>query len=182
MYPPGTAHPSSTQSSMVNLPGADPVRRRSSTIGSVTSAAGSTNSQGNSSVTGHIEASDSAYMYMEIQLYQLEREFYLVDFKCAGYESLVEVPDDSQTSDGHAMIPEEGEDPKASGPQSSHGSATEFKHGNESGNNLGSATHLQRQPKNYKGTGRKNEEKEVSSPFPFLDLASKLIIQLAEAD
>jgi len=26
------------------------------------------------------------------------------------------------------------------------------------------------------------EEKDVTSPFPFLDLASKLIIQLAEAD
>lgn len=26
------------------------------------------------------------------------------------------------------------------------------------------------------------EEKNVTSPFPFLDLASKLIIQLAEAD
>lgn len=26
------------------------------------------------------------------------------------------------------------------------------------------------------------EEKEISSPFPFLDLAGKLIIQLAEAD
>jgi len=30
--------------------------------------------------------------------------------------------------------------------------------------------------------GKMMEEKDVTSPFPFLDLASKLIIQLAEAD
>lgn len=30
--------------------------------------------------------------------------------------------------------------------------------------------------------GRLLEEKEVTSPFPFLDLAAKLIMQLAEAD
>lgn len=30
--------------------------------------------------------------------------------------------------------------------------------------------------------GKSLEEKDVTSPFPFLDLASKLIIQLAEAD
>jgi carbon catabolite-derepressing protein kinase len=30
--------------------------------------------------------------------------------------------------------------------------------------------------------GRLLEEKEVTSPFPFLDMAAKLIMQLAEAD
>ena len=32
------------------------------------------------------------------------------------------------------------------------------------------------------GQGRATEEKDVSSPFPFLDVASRLIIQLAEAE
>lgn len=58
-------------------------------------------------------------MHLDIQLYEMEPGVYLVDFKCAGYE----------TADGMLL-----------------------------------------------------EEKEVTSPFPFLDLASKLIIQLAEAD
>ncbi|PWW75730.1 kinase-like protein [Tuber magnatum] len=58
---------------------------------------------------------EGLYVHMEIQLYQLEHNFYLVDFKCAGYERL----------------------------------------------------------------GKR--KKEVSSPFPFLELASRLIIQLAEA-
>ncbi|KAH0559475.1 hypothetical protein GP486_004010 [Trichoglossum hirsutum] len=184
MYPPGTAHPSSTQSSMINLESADPARRRSSTIGSVISATGSINSQGNSSsVAGHIEASDSAYMYMVIQLYQLEREFYLVDFKCAGYESLVEVSDDQCTSDGHTVMPEEGGKYEGNDPRSAaHGPTAGVEYDRGSGTNIGSISDTPRQTKKYKGAGRKNEEKEVSSPFPFLDLASKLIIQLAEAD
>jgi carbon catabolite-derepressing protein kinase len=58
-------------------------------------------------------------MHLDIQLYEMEPQVYLVDFKCAGYED-----------------------------------------------------------KN----GEMLEDKDVTSPFPFLDLASTLIIQLAEAD
>lgn len=65
------------------------------------------------------EPRDAVTMYLDIQLYEMEPGVYLVDFKCAGYET-------------------------------------------EKGSML--------------------EEKDVTSPFPFLDLASKLIIQLAEAD
>lgn len=66
-----------------------------------------------------MDADESVVMHLDIQLYEMEPGVYLVDFKCAGY----------QTPSG-AML----------------------------------------------------EEKDVTSPFPFLDLASKLIIQLAEAD
>ncbi|KAG9236401.1 serine threonine protein kinase [Amylocarpus encephaloides] len=62
---------------------------------------------------------DVTVMHLDIQLYEMEPGVYLVDFKCAGYE----------TKEGMLL-----------------------------------------------------EEKDVTSPFPFLDLASKLIIQLAEAD
>jgi carbon catabolite-derepressing protein kinase len=65
------------------------------------------------------ELSDGVIMHLDIQLYEMEPGVYLVDFKCAGYE----------TPDGMLL-----------------------------------------------------EEKDITSPFPFLDLASKLIIQLAEAD
>ena len=35
--------------------------------------------------------SDNAcYVYMDVQLYTLETDCYLVDFKCAGYETIVE--------------------------------------------------------------------------------------------
>lgn len=66
-----------------------------------------------------VDPDENVIMHLDIQLYEMEPGVYLVDFKCAGYE----------TTDGMLL-----------------------------------------------------EEKDVTSPFPFLDLASKLIIQLAEAD
>ncbi|KAI0148777.1 protein kinase SNF1 [Xylariaceae sp. FL1272] len=62
---------------------------------------------------------DFVWMRMDIQIYEMEPGFYLVDFKCSGYER----------TDGTML-----------------------------------------------------EEKDVMSPFPFLDMAAKLIMQLAEAD
>ncbi|RFU31876.1 hypothetical protein B7463_g4477, partial [Scytalidium lignicola] len=116
MYPPGKVPPGSTHSSTLDL------RRQS--IASLSSGGGSVPSQDATSSSPrhqqqqHVEA-QSVVMYMDIQLYEMESGVYLVDFKCAGYE----------TTDGMLL-----------------------------------------------------EEKDVTSPFPFLDLASKLIIQLAEAD
>jgi carbon catabolite-derepressing protein kinase len=107
MYSPGTKPPGSTHSSQVDL-------RRHSVV-SLSSAGGSLPSH--SSPPTHPE--DSVTMHLDIQLYEMEAGVFLVDFKCAGYE----------TAKGELL-----------------------------------------------------EEKDVTSPFPFLDLASKLIIQLAEAD
>ena len=132
MYPPGTLHPHSTRGSKVDLPASseEQARRRSSTIGALSSAAGSTTSvAGGSTSSNRPVASDAVYIYMDVQLYQLEHDFYLVDFKCAGYE---------------AMVP----------------------------NAVGELV----------GSGYRVVEKDVTSPFPFLDAASKLIVQLAEAD
>lgn len=115
MYPPGVVPPGSTHSSSIDL------RRHS--VASLSSASSSlpdgkldTPSPPKSAIQDPI---DSVYMHLDIQLYEMEPGVYLVDFKCAGYE----------TREGMLL-----------------------------------------------------EEKEVTSPFPFLDLASKLIIQLAEAD
>lgn len=114
MYPPGKVPPGSTHSSALDL------RRQS--VASLSSGGGSVPSQEAASSPkhnqGHVDT-QSVVMYMDIQLYEMESGVYLVDFKCAGYE----------TPDGALL-----------------------------------------------------EEKDVTSPFPFLDLASKLIIQLAEAD
>lgn len=88
MSPPGIAHASSAHGSGIDLNMDEQARRRSSIIGSLSSATGST-----TSVTGTygIGTSDSAcYVYMDVQLYMLEADCYLVDFKCAGYETIVE--------------------------------------------------------------------------------------------
>jgi carbon catabolite-derepressing protein kinase len=112
MYPPGTVPPGSTHSSTVDL------RRHS--IASFSSTGGSLSStEGLTSTHAASEPTDAVVMHLDIQLYEMEPGVYLVDFKCAGYE----------TAEGTLL-----------------------------------------------------EEKDVTSPFPFLDLASKLIIQLAEAD
>ncbi|KAI9825016.1 MAG: hypothetical protein M1819_006527 [Sarea resinae] len=177
MYPPGMSHPSSTHSSRVNLAAEDQSRKRSSTVGSANSGTGSAGSQqgsashtGPASVVGSIsrngDADDSCYVYMEIQLYQLEREFYLVDFKCSGYERLVEEVIDNVTDDGRMERVSGGRDrPEGSGKADGPGIKS----------SSGKVRRL-------RTLGRKTEEKDRSSPFPFLDLASKLIIQLAEAD
>lgn len=113
MYPPGAIPPGSTHSSSIDL------RRQS--IASLSSAGGSIPSQEISSPpkSANVGPIENVVMHLDIQLYEMEPGVYLVDFKCAGYE----------TPDGMLL-----------------------------------------------------EEKDVTSPFPFLDLASKLIIQLAEAD
>jgi carbon catabolite-derepressing protein kinase len=111
MYPPGTIPPGSTHSSQVDL------RRHS--ITSMSSTGGSLPSQEGPGPTQPPQTQSGVVMHLDIQLYEMEPHVYLVDFKCAGYE----------TAEGTLL-----------------------------------------------------EEKEVTSPFPFLDLASKLIIQLAEAD
>lgn len=115
MYPPGTVPPGSTHSSMIDL-------RRPSVASLSSSAGGSVPTHDGSPATKSAYGADPVHgvtMHLDIQLYEMEHGVYLVDFKCAGYE----------TADGKLL-----------------------------------------------------EEKDVTSPFPFLDLASKLIVQLAEAD
>ena len=88
MYPPGTVPPSSAHSSRIDLTNEEQARRRGSTIGSLSSASESTASAGGQQTA----AADSAcYVYMDVQLYTLEPDTYLVDFKCAGYETVLEV-------------------------------------------------------------------------------------------
>ena len=97
MYPPGTVHAHSAHSSHVDLGSEEAARRRGSIIGSLASATGSTTSVGAISAAGGQMAGSAAdnacFVYMDVQLYQLDTETYLVDFKCAGYEAAVEVAD-----------------------------------------------------------------------------------------
>ncbi|MCJ1250717.1 Protein kinase [Trapelia coarctata] len=91
MYPPGTIHPSSAHSSRLDL--SNDASRRTSMIGSMSSATASTTSV---AATGITAADGACYVYMDVQLYTLEatndkgQGTFLVDFKCAGYESIVE--------------------------------------------------------------------------------------------
>lgn len=74
-------------------------------------------------------------VYLDVQLYQLEQNNFLVDFKCSGYERVVLPEGEESTAPGLTKFIKDGEKKAAS-------------------------------------------EKEVTSAFPFLDVASKLIMSL----
>lgn len=113
-------------------------------------------------------ADDSAWVYMTIQLYSIEKEFYLVDFKCAGYERVMRklVRDEAPTR---------AEDERAEKGRAYDDAEDDDEVDEDDGD--GVAEHEE-----ILGHGRATWEKKVSSPFPFLDVASRLIIQLAEAE
>lgn len=195
MFPPGIIHPSSAYSSRVDLTEAG--RRRSSTMGSstslntspaastpplntVSSSHGSTHpsaenvgggvpgSMGSTAGSlrrgfgGHYPNPDeSAWVYVTIQLYCIEADSYMVDFKCAGYERLVrrlrrEIRQHSSSSEGA------GEDNK------------------DEWRAEGSDADDEDLDEGYMGAGRASDEKDISSPFPFMDVAASLIVQLAQ--
>ncbi|OJD10952.1 CAMK/CAMKL/AMPK protein kinase [Emergomyces pasteurianus Ep9510] len=76
------------------------------------------------------------WVFIDIQLYQLEENNFMVDFKCDGYQNVIRVENES-------------------------GDATEWR------------------PVSKR---IRNKEKEVTSPYPFLDVASDLVAQLAVAN
>lgn len=91
---------------------------------------------------------DYVYINLTIQLYQVENDNYLVDFKCAGYERC-------QAPQGPKKKKVGFED--ALGGEAEEGA--KLREDNED----------------------EEKQKEANSPFPFLDIAGKLIVALAEA-
>ncbi|KAF3922464.1 hypothetical protein AA313_de0207500 [Arthrobotrys entomopaga] len=128
------------------------------------------------------EDEDAVYVYMEIQLYQLESNFYLVDFKCGGYERV--------DAEGNVVVPKEVE--KVMDELRKEGGSSQENSGRKGGLSGDPRAAMMERSKSTRSTKSESgsaysgwksiEEKEISSPFPFLDLAGKLIIQLAEAD
>ncbi len=88
MSPPGAATTSSARSSAVDLNSdAGHARRLSTTLGSLSSVAGSVASLATSE--GPINTNTACFVYMDLQIYVLEPNTYLVDFKSAGYEPII---------------------------------------------------------------------------------------------
>ncbi|KAL8704441.1 MAG: hypothetical protein Q9201_002399 [Fulgogasparrea decipioides] len=140
LHPHGVTHPSSAHSSRLDM--STPTssedanaRRRTSIVGSISSKAGSATSVtgvSTSAASSNPQPNDACYVYIDIQLYTMETDTYLVDFKCAGYEKVI-----------YEAVGEHGD--------------------------------LKPVP-----TGHRVSDKDVTSPQPFLDLANKLVIQLAK--
>ncbi|KKZ66814.1 hypothetical protein EMCG_07503 [[Emmonsia] crescens] len=79
------------------------------------------------------------WVFIDIQLYQLEENNFMVDFKCDGYQNVIRVENEGTGSGGAAE---------------------------------------------WRPVSKRirNKEKEVTSPYPFLDVASDLVAQLAVAN
>ena len=207
MFPPGMLHPGSAHSSRADLQEELLTRRRSSTNqassgamidagnGSYAGPPGSSSTHssgqlisseqrmtpiiGASSTMKHkpAEPNEAAYVYMTIQLYTIDTEFYLVDFKCAGYERLVkevvrEVREQVQSGTNASAT---------ATPTNDDGGAP-----SERWRILaeGETTDDQRQVRVRErevGLGRAEGEKLATSPFPFLDVTGKLIVHLARS-
>jgi len=208
MFPPGVLHPSSTHSSRVDLHDAG-LRRRSSTNTSFSSlnpidgipsmtaspdARDRTGSTAGDSTAGSMRypAPDEAvYIYMSIQLYSIDRDFFVVDFKCAGYERLVsnlvrEIKDSSTSSTSISQL---GLNSKSvSGYEDGWDDAQgiwrkledgEFEDEVRKVRGEGDEKGALRERTEEVGAGRTEGNKRCTSPFPFLDVASTLILQLS---
>ena len=81
--------------------------------------------------TGLPNITYGVWVFLDIQLYQLEEHNYMVDFKCDGYQNVIRADGDTEWHPISKRL--------------------------------------------------KNKEKEVTSPYPFLDVASDLVAQLAVA-
>ena len=178
MFPPGFSHPASAHSSTVNL---HHDHRKSSSAavsgmdsGSTPSAAGSTENiaaTGPGSRTGSVYSytaggevpapEETVWVYVTIQLYSIEKDFYLVDFKCAGYERLKPRYTREATGSNESDVIRVDHAPD----------------GYDSDD-----VEIDAAGEELVGAGRTGDEKEITSPFPFLDVASRLIIALAEAN
>ena len=186
MFPPGVAHPSSTHSSRVDLTN-DPagLRKRSSTNTSTSSMhgiEGMTSAEHAASVGEHPHSDESVYIYMSIQLYSIDRDFFVVDFKCAGYERLVSnlVREIKATTPLSSSVPHQHQD----GWDDEQGVWRRLAENEPLPADLANKlregdTGILRERTELVGAGRQEGEKIVTSPFPFLDVASTLILQLS---
>lgn len=101
MNPNNVTQPNSARSSHIDLNVDDNPHRRNSVFGSLNSSAtGSAASMTNSGLQASAAISTnsnstaqpdtSCYVYIDVQLYNMEQDTYLVDFKCAGYEGVIQ--------------------------------------------------------------------------------------------
>jgi carbon catabolite-derepressing protein kinase len=141
-------------------------------------------------------ADEAVYIYMSIQLYSIDRDFFVVDFKCAGYERLVNnlvreikattttSPSTAATSISNFALNSSQQQQHQDGWDEEQGVWRRLGEGEALPEDL--AKQLQeggkgvlRERHEEVGAGRAKGEKRATSPFPFLDVASTLILQLS---
>jgi carbon catabolite-derepressing protein kinase len=220
MYAPGVMHPNSAHSSRVDLneelsmrkannPGSTGTLTASEAEAQATSWSRDAKNPASSDDKGKAKAEEqqpqpdeALYVYMTIQLYCIEKDFFLVDFKCDGYERLVKKVVNECQRVGNDRAEAKAAKAKAGvgGQEASEaagkgkGRAAKVEVGNQVNRDqwytledgeeevTEEQEYITTTREELVGVGRATGEKTVTSPFPFLDVASKLIIPLAEGD
>jgi carbon catabolite-derepressing protein kinase len=203
LYPPGAAQSSSAHSSRVDLTAVDEELRRKQAAEPEGTATDNASFSGPAS--GHVERNgpgpakaagatkdpnEKLYVYLNIQLYTIEKDFYLVDFKCAGYErldrELVKEVLLNSARDGRSSNNNNSPAVGASdgGPlewrpladmdeaEAERVEAAAAGHGEPLSVRVREV--LVGQP------SKSSAEKDVTSPFPFMEIASRLVAALAQ--
>ncbi|KAK6412475.1 Protein kinase, partial [Oleoguttula sp. CCFEE 5521] len=189
---------------------------------------GTVKSEGEKTEVPLPRAEEKCYVYVTVQLYAIEKDFYLVDFKCAGYEQLVrklakainggvapdmqkqaagrQEDDDNDGKDDHDLgemdnvaevnkkdkkddvvkevrvfrekkQPKPKKDDKDGKDGKDDEEDKESKDGDDEDDDDDGYEDVE-----YTAEGRNADEKDITSPYPFLDVASRLIIQLAASE
>lgn len=105
------------------------------------------------------------WVFVDIQLYTLDAHTYTVDFKCDGYQNVIWHEPKHKSNPSSTLV-----SPSTSRPASGIDSMGR------------SDSHDPKKPEGYwKPVSKryKNVEKDISSPYPYLDVASDLVAQLA---
>ena len=112
------------------------------------------------------------WVFLDIQLYALESQTFVVDFKCDGYQNVIwHDPKKDQNKNKTPSSNSAVTSPATSRPASGFG---EMSHpSSDRLEDEGSGGYWRPVSKRYK-----NVEKEISSPYPYLDVASDLVAQL----
>lgn len=114
------------------------------------------------------------WVFVDIQLYMLESNTFMVDFKCDGYQNVVLV-DPSKDKQRSPQGPGSNvTSPASSRPTSGFGTLNGARASEEGLAEENMKPYWKPTTKRYK-----NREKEISSPYPYLDVASDLVAQLA---
>jgi carbon catabolite-derepressing protein kinase len=117
------------------------------------------------------------WVFIDIQLYGLDTNTYVVDFKCEGYQNVV-LYDPKKTKSPQSMSPQDNSamtSPASSRPTSGFGTLKDMNHlHQEDSQEDDMSTYWKPVTKRYR-----NKEKEISSPYPYMDVASDLVAQLA---
>ena len=114
-----------------------------------------------------LDDSEGILVYLDVQLYQLEQNNFLVDFKCSGYER-VHRPKSATTSVPTSVG--EGVDGGGGGGGGGADNDVVEAHAKQLVTNLSKLV--------VHGQKKEASEKDATSAFPFLDVAAKLILSL----